>query len=733
MLSSIFQSSSRFGIYYLLLLFSLCAGTADAIVSPEDIAGGKFKPEEMPLIRFLPDGEHFAMLSRDRSTVLKCACRTGKVVDTLFSTKKARECAIESVDGYLIGSTGFRIVLWTNTAPAGRRSWQADVYDYDVRRNLIKPLSDRPGKLMLPLFSPDGRMCAFVRDNNIWLKKFDYDTESPVTKDGSAGKILNGQGGWLYEEAFDAEGLMSWSPDSRTLAFVRIDEAEVPDFSVQRFDGSLYPATELLRYPKAGEKNPAASVHAYSVDTRDIKRMNLPIAPDDYIPAIKFTANPDQLAVMTLNRQQNIFRMYYAHPKSTVARMILKDESSTYIDHRWLRSMHFTENNFVYVSESGGYAHIYLYSPTGILQKQLTSGSSDVTALLGIDPATMTVYYESAGESPLRRAVCSVDGKGKVAKLSPGAGCNHACFNERFTYYLNNYSTASVPDRVSMCSRDGKELYVLTDNRALQSALSRQKTVAKEFCKIATPDGGELNAWIVKPLDFDASRQYPAVLLAGGSPGSQQVLDRFDAGWEQLLASRGFVVACVDVRGTGARGDAFRKCVHLQPGIPESDDQAASARWIGRLPYVDKNRIAIWGRGYGGTVALMAMSRGEGVFRAGIAIAPVADWRLYNSACTERLLRTPNENPDGYRQASPVAHAGSLQGRLLLVHGAEDDNVHLQHTIYYVRALVEASRQFDMQIYPGRDPGMAGSKTRLHLYTRCCEFLERELNVQGGR
>jgi dipeptidyl-peptidase-4 len=580
---------------------------------------------------------------------------------------------------------------------------------------------------MLPLFSPDGRMCAFVRDNNIWLKKFDYDTETPVTKDGSDGKILNGMGSWVYEEEFGANGLMSWSPDSKILAFVKSDETEVPAFGFRQFDGTAYPPLKQFKYPKAGEKNPSVSVHAYNVATKDIKKMNLPVAPDDYIPMIKFTSRADQLAVMTLNRQQTLFRMYYSNPKSAISRMILKDESPFYIQPEYLNSIYFTETHFTYISESDGYAHIYLYGPTGILQKQLTSGSWDVMNLRGIDPATLTVYYESAEESPLRRALYSIDGKGKKKKLSSGTGFNQASFNSNCTYYINTYSKADVPDRVSCCDREGKEMFVLSDNTALQSALQRQKTVPKEFFTITTDTDHELNAWMIKPLHFDASEHYPAVMLQYNGPASQQVLDKYDMGWEQYLAARGFVVICVDGRGTGARGETFRKCTTRRLGILESDDQIAAARYAGRLPFVDKRRIAIWGWSYGATVALLSMSNGNTVFKAGIAIAPVTDWKLYDTAYTERYMRTPNENPDGYRQSSPITFADQLWGKLLLIHGTSDDNVHLQNTLYYSKILVDSGKQFDMQLYTGKNHNIAGNETRLHLYKKCVEFLEREL------
>jgi dipeptidyl-peptidase-4 len=715
------------------LLLSIPAGlyaqTGKKQFTQEDIVSEKFKPDRSAFDQFrsLPDGEHYSMLSNDRSAILKYACKTGQVVDTLFNAKQAGgECRIETIDDYLVSATGFRIIILTRTERLYRYSLQADVYDYNVRRNLLKPLSDLPGKLRLPTFSPDGRMCAFVRENNIWLKKFDYDTESQVTKDGRAGSILNGSSDWVYEEEFAVVNLMSWSPDSKTLAFIRLDETNVATFGFQLFDGALYPALKQYKYPKAGETNASVSVHAYDVDTKDIKKMDLPVAPDDYIPAIQFTRQPDRLAVVALNRQQNILKMYYANPRSTVCRLILKDENPSYIDHQHLNSIRFTENNFTCISESDGYAHIYLYSPTGILQKQLTSGSWDVTALLGVD-ATGTVYYESAEESPLRRAAYSIDAKGRKTKLTARRGFNRVRFNDHCTYYICDHSAAGTPNRISIHNRDGKELAVLQDSRPLQTLLDGYEFAPKEFFTIDCREGHELNAWMVKPQGFNPARQYPAVMLPYGGPGSQRVLDRFEIQWEQYLSAQGFVVVCVDGRGTGARGEAFRKCSYLKLGIAESDDQTEAAQWIGRLPFVDRNRIGIWGWSYGGTLTLLSMSRGNGTFKAGIAIAPVTDWKLYSTIYTERYMRTPNENFDGYAATAPITYADRLQGKLLLIHGTSDDNVHLQHTLHYAGALVEAGKPFDMQIYPNKNHSIPGEKTRRHLYAKCCTFLKENL------
>ncbi len=693
----------------------------------KEVVDGKYSARGMSEMRHLPDGEHYTMQSTDKKCILRYAYKTGKVVDTLFNVNTVRETKLESFEDYWISDTGFRIVVSTDKEYIYRRSWKANLYDYDVRRNFLKPLSDTPGKLMVPTFSPDGRMCAFVRDNNIWLKKFDYDTESQVTNDGATGKILNGITDWVYEEEFAITKLMSWSPDSKFLAFVKSDETAVPSFSFQQYDGSLYPGFLTFKYPKPGENNSVVACMAYNVETKDIKKMNIPLDADGYIPSIEFTENPEQLAIKTLNRNQNIFNMYYANPKSTVSRLILKDENKYYIDPDFTQSIQFTKDNFLYISEKDGFSHIYLYTINGILERQVTSGNWDVTDLYGMNPITKTIYYQSAEESPLRRSVYAIDIKNKVTKLSSKIGTNSAKFSTNFTYFVNNYSNITTPNLITMNEEKGKEISVLNDNATLKSKLEGSSVPKKEFFTFEIPQGISLNGFMIKPVDFSPSKKYPVLMVQYSGPNSQQVADKFGIGWEEFMATLGYIVVGVDGRGTAARGEEFRKCTYMNLGILESDDQISAANYLGSLPYVDKNKIAIWGWSYGGTITLMSMSRGNGIFKAGIAIAPVTDWKLYDSVYTERFMRTPKENFTAYDKNSPIALASNLQGRLLLMHGSSDDNVHFQNSMYYSQALVEAGKQFEMQVYPNKNHSILGTKYRFHLYMRVADFLQRNL------
>ena len=711
---------------FILSLHFLYARPGDNQIQLTDILKQAYASESVGEMRSLPDGEHYTVLSGDGKAILKYAYKTGKVTDTLFHTDKVRETRLEKIEGYAVSNTGSRILVWTDREFIYRRSWKANIYDYDVRRNFLKPLSDTPGKLQIPLFSPDGRMCAFVRDNNIWLKKFDYDTESQVTTDGERGKILNGVTDWVYEEEFATTRLMTWSADSKLLAFVKSDESKVPVYRFQLFDGSLYPGFYEYKYPKPGENNSVVGAYAYNTDTGGTKKMNIPMDADGYIPEIRFTENVDQLAVMTLNRNQNRFDMYYANPKSTVARLILHDENEYYIDSDWIRAICFSKDHFLYVSEKDGFAHIYLYTVNGIPERQATAGNWDVTALYGFNPETKTVYYQSAEENPLRRSVYKTDAKGVKTKLSVNEGTNSATFSSNYQYFVNYFSNTATPTIITVHDEKGKQLLTLNDNRALQNVLKTLQYPKNEFFTFTNSSGDVLNGWMMKPADFNAARKYPVLMVQYSGPNSQTVLDRYEMDWTAYLASTGYIVAAVDGRGTGARGEAFRKCTCMQLGIFESDDQIAGAKYLGSLNYVDKNKIAIWGWSYGGYNTLMAMSRGNGIFKAGVAIAPVTDWRFYDSVYTERFMRTPQQNEKGYNLSSAINLADGLQGRLLLVHGAADDNVHFQNTMYYIQALEKAGKMFDTQIYPDKNHSISGFEARMHLYRRIIDFLNNK-------
>ena len=698
-------------------------------VELKDVVDGKFRQTTaIGEMRSLPDGEHYTAMNAARTMIVKYSYRTGQPVDTLFNTAKARECTFDTFQGYDISNTGHRILVWREREAIYRRSFKSVVYDYDVRRNFLKPLTESKSKQMIPTFSPDGRMCAYVRDNNIWVKKFDYDTEVQVTKDGERNKILNGTTDWVYEEEFSVTNLLSWSSDSKHLAFVRFDESQVKEYTMQMYGEGTYPGEYVFKYPKAGERNSSVSLHSYSVETKATKTIKVPIEADSYIPRIQFTKDADQLAVMTLDRHQNTFNMYYANPKSGICRLVLHEENDRYVDSEWLRSIHFLDKGFTYVSEQDGFAHLYLYSPTGVMQRQITKGNWDLTAFIGMDEKTGTAYYVSAEESPLRRSVYKVDAKGKKTKLSTQVGTNSAFFSANYAYYVNTFSCVNTPARITVHeTKKNKELRVLVDNADLQKQLAAHAYAPKEFFKLRTASDIELNGWMVKPPHFDAQKKYPVLMVQYSGPNSQQVLDQYGFDWEQSLAAKGFIVACVDGRGTGARGEDFRKCTYLRMGVLESQDQVEAAQALAKYPYIDGSRMAIYGWSFGGYNTLMALTVGKGTFKVGLAVAPPTDWKFYDSVYTERFMRTPKENFEGYAETSPLARASELQGKLLLVHGTADDNVHFMQSMLYAEALVQAGKQFDMHFYKDRNHSIYGGNTRFHLFTKLSNYLSENL------
>ncbi|NDW18506.1 S9 family peptidase [Dysgonomonas sp. 216] len=692
----------------------------------KNITSGKYKPSESIDLISSADGEYYFKATDANSKIVKYSYKTGEEVETVFDAKKARECPFDKFEGFLMSPDEKRLLIYINSERIYRHSFKADYYYYDIRRNHVRKLTENKSKQMVPVFSKNGRMLAYVADNDIWLAKFDFETESQITKDGEARKIINGATDWVYEEEFGVTYLMDFSHDNRLLAFVRFDESDVSEFSFQFFEGQLYPSLFSFKYPKAGEKNSKVSCNVFDIESKTIRKVDIPEAETEYIPKIEFVDDV-QLAVVTLNRDQNNFNLYFSNTRSTVSKLILNEKNERYVNFVLLSTIFFLPDQFIYLSEKDGYSHIYNYSNTGVLRKQLTTGKYDVTALLSVDPENKVVYYESAEESPLKRAIYRVDiEKGNKTKLSAQTGTNTARFSNGGKYFINQWSDANTPSVISVHEAKGKQLRIIDDNKNLRDELTKLNLPKKEFITVKAADGTDLNTYVIKPANFDASRKYPLVMLQYSGPDSQLVLDRFSADWELYLASQGFVVACVDGRGTGARGEDFRKCTYMNMGIIESDDQIAAARYFASLSYIDANRIGIWGWSYGGYNALLCMSRSD-VFKAGVAIAPVTDWRFYDSVYTERFMRTPQQNMAGYEKGSPINYASSLTGNLLLIHGSADDNVHYQNTMEYAKALVNANKHFDMFTFTDKEHSILGAQSREYLYTKVVNFFSKNM------
>lgn len=709
----------------------------------KDIVSGKFRTENIYGVIPIPgDGEHYSQMNAEGTQIIKYSFKTGKQVEVLFDAATARECPFKTFDSYSFSPDGSKLLIATEQTPIYRRSYTAIHYIYSLKRNvngeinnIVEKLSDG-GPQQAPVFSPDGTMVAFVRDNNIYLVKFLYgNSESQVTEDGKRNAVLNGIPDWVYEEEFSFNRALEFSADSKMLAYIRFDETEVPSYSFPVFAGSnphitafeKYPGDYTYKYPKTGEANSKVSVHTFDIKSKVTRKMQVPLDADGYIPRIRFTQDPNKLAIITLNRHQNRLDMYFGDPRSTVCKQVLRDESDAYIKEGVFDNIIFYPENFSFVSEKSGYNHLYWYSMGGNLIKQVTSGNYEVKEFLGWDADDNSFYYISNEESPLRQAVYQIDRKGKKTKLSSQPGLNSAQFSTNMKYYMNRYSNLNTPTVITLNDNTGKVLSTLVTNDNLKQTLAKYSVPQKEFFTFKTGDGVSLNGWMMKPVNFSASKKYPVLLYQYSGPGSQQVLDTWSISWETYMASRGFIVVCVDGRGTGGRGADFEKCTYLNLGVKEAKDQVATAQYMGSQPYVDKNRIGIWGWSYGGYMTIMSMSEGTPVFKAGVAVAAVTDWNYYDTIYGERFMRTPKENAEGYKGSSAFTRADKLHGNLLLVHGMADDNVHFQNCAEYAEHLVQLNKQFDMQLYTNRNHSIYGGNTRYHLYTKLTNFFEKNL------
>ena len=729
-------------LFALFTLLFLCLGMQAQKVTLQDVAQGTYRAKNIYGLRPMLDGEHYTQISSDHKRIVKYSFKTGKEVEAIFDVTKARDCNLKTFDDYIMSPDEKLILIQTETKPIYRHSFTAVYYIYNVRNNTLEPLSNN-GPQQVPLFSPDGNQIAFVRNNNIFLVKLLFgNSESQVTKDGEYNKILNGIPDWVYEEEFSFNRAFDFSADSKMIAYIRFDESQVPMYSFPWYKGmapakeeyATYPGSYTYKYPKAGEVNSTVTVHTYDIKSHVTRQMDLPLDKDGYIPRIKFTSDPEKLAIMTLNRHQNRFDLYLANPRSATCKVAIRDEAEQYIKEQEYGSIAFYPNHIVLMSERDGYNHLYLYTIAGNLIRQITKGNYEVTSLQGYDESTGTTYYTSNEGSPLRTAVYKIDSKGKKTKLSAKEGTNSALFSKNFAYFINTYSSKDTPTEITLNDNKGRKLGTLLDNKELKEQISRLNMPTKEFFTFKTSEGVELNGWIMKPVNFDANKKYPVIMHQYSGPGSQQVLDKWGIGsfgdggmFEAYMCDKGCIMVCVDGRGTGGRGAAFEKCTYLSIGVKESKDQVETARYLSTLPYIDGSRIGIWGWSFGGYNTLMSMSDGSGAFKAGVAIAAPSDWHFYDTVYTERFMRTPKENGEGYNAGSAISRAPQLQGKLLLIHGTADDNVHYQNAAEYSEALVQANKQFEMQVYTNRNHGISGGNTRNHLMNRVANFFLENL------
>ena len=724
-----------------ILAFSVQAQSRE--ITLEDIfQKGTFRTQSVRGLRSMNDGIHYTTMENG-TKIVKYSYQTGEEVEILFDITKIEDAGISSFLDYSFSEDETKIMLTTDKKPIYRRSFTAEYYIWNSVTEEFSQLSDK-GPQQVATFSPDGTRVAYVRNNNIFVKSLKFGSTHQVTLDGKFNEVINGVPDWVYEEEFGYNKAFWWSPDSKFIGYVRFDEREVPEFTMPMYAGAspgyeenkLYTGAYTWKYPKAGETNSRVTVHSYEIKSKTSISADIGEDTDIYVPRLKWTPDASEMVVMRLNRLQNQLDILYVNPYTGDSRPVLTEKNERYVDESFLDAFTYLEDgSFVINSERDGWSHLYLYDRLGFEQAQLTKGEFDVTDFYGYDKVRNVYYYQAAAESPLRREVYQLGYDRKknpvTTKLSELEGTNSAVFSSNFRYFINYYSSAKVPDYISLHSigKNVEEIRFLQDNTVLKNAIESMNIPQKEFFSFSTSEGIELNGWMLKPNGFDSARKYPVLMTQYSGPNSQSVSDSWGRGisWNEYLAQEGFLVVCVDPRGTAARGEDFRKVTYQQLGKYESDDQVEAARYLATLPYVDAGNIAIFGWSYGGFMTLLSMEKGGELFKAGIAVAPVTSWRFYDTVYTERYMRTPQQNPEGYDDNSPLSHAGDIKGRLLIIHGTADDNVHAQNTYEMTEKLVQAGVQFDMALYTNRNHGIRGGNTSMHLYTKMTNFLKEQL------
>lgn len=725
------------GILLLLILICSQVPAQHKQLSLNDFfVNGTFYTKGVYGLRSMNDGEHYTVVEGG-NRIVKYSYKTGLPVETLLDLGKIENSPVKNIGGYDFNADESRILICTNKKPIYRRSFTADYYLYDFKNKEIKPLSEG-GSQRLAIFSPTGYHIAFMRDNNLFIHDLRFGSERQITHDGKYNHIINGAPDWVYEEEFAFNRAFEWAPDGSALAYIKFDESAVPEFQMNMFQGqnpalkqnALYPSNYVYKYPKAGEKNSKVSVHVYDLADRTTLDMNIGEEEDIYIPRIRWTKDPKKLAIIRLNRHQNKMEVLLANAKVGTTTPLYREENKYYIDESNLDNLVFLDNGnqFVITSEKSGFMHLYLYDMSGKERQAITKGDFDIIDFYGFDPVRKLYYYSSYEESPLEKYVYSINEKGQKKKLTPVKGWNEADFSATYNYYINVVSNSELPPVTTLYNAKGKPVRVLADNKQVTEKLKDYRVAKREFIQIPAADGKTmLNAWIMKPVDMQEGKNYPLLITQYSGPNSQQVKNNWSLNWLDYLAQEGFIVACVDPRGTAARGEEFRKCTYMQLGKLESDDMIAAAKWLAQQPQVDARNIGIWGWSFGGFMSSICITKGSDIFSTAIAIAPVTNWRYYDSIYTERYMRTPQENEKGYDENSPMHFAGKLKGNLLLCHGTADDNVHVQNTYEFSERLVQANKQFDMAIYTNRNHSIYGGNTTLQLYNRFVKYLKEHM------
>lgn len=728
----------KFSGILLLLVFACSQVPAQhkTLTLDDFFVNGTFNTRGVYGLRSMNDGEHYTVVENG-NRIVKYSYKTGLPVDTMLDLAKIENSPVRYIAGYDFNANEDRILICTNKKPIYRRSFTADYYIYDFKNKEIKPLSEG-GSQRLATFSPTGYHIAFMRDNNLFIHDLRFGSERRITDDGEYNHIINGAPDWVYEEEFVFNRAFEWAPDGSALAYIKFDESAVPEYQMNMFRGlnpelrqnALYPSNYVYKYPKAGEKNSKVSVHVYDLADRTTLDMNTGEEEDIYIPRIRWTKDPKKLAIIRMNRHQNKLEVLLANAKVGTTVSLYREENKYYISESNLDNLVFLDNGkqFVITSEKSGFMHLYLYDMNGKELKAITKGDFDIIDFYGYDPVRKLYYYSSYEESPLEKYVYSINEKGEKKKLTPVKGWNEADFSTTYNYYVNVVSNSELPPVTTLYNAKGKPVRVLADNKHVTEKLKDYQIAGREFIQIPAADGKTmLNAWIMKPVNMQEGKNYPLLITQYSGPNSQQVMNSWSLNWLDYLVQEGFIIACVDPRGTAARGEEFRKCTYMQLGKLESDDMIAAAKWLAQQPQVDARNIGIWGWSYGGFMSSLCITKGSDIFSTAIAVAPVTNWRYYDSIYTERYMRTPQENEKGYDENSPMYFADKLRGNLLICHGTADDNVHIQNTYEFSEHLVQADKQFDMAIYTNRNHNIYGANTTLQLYKRFVRYLKEHM------
>ncbi|SEQ03745.1 dipeptidyl-peptidase-4 [Hyunsoonleella jejuensis] len=721
------------------LKFSLCIGLFISLsltaqtkeITLEDIWSGAFRTERIDVLHSMKNGQQYSVLNFDRATRSTSVdiydYETLSKIATLVSSSDIPE--LNYFTDYTFSEDEQKVLLVTEEESIYRRSSLGYYYVYNVNTKSIRKVADE--KIQEPTFSPDGSKIAYALNNNMYVKDLAANTTKQITFDGEKNKIINGITDWVYEEEFAVVRAFDWNTASNKIAFIRFDETEVPEFSMDMYGKALYPTQQVFKYPKAGEKNSDVSLHIYDLQDDEVIDVEVgKVYSDFYIPRIQWTNDADVLSAQYMNRNQNELDLWFVNAEDNSSKLVLAEKDKAYIN--ITDNLTFlNDNSFIWTSEKDGYNHIYHYSKTGELKNQVTKGNWEVTNYYGYNDDSNTIFYQSTENGSINRDVYSVKLNGRNKKrLTKTNGTNNASFSADFSYFINTFSSATTPPEYTLNSAaSGNLIKSIKDNDKLSQNLSDYTTSKKEFSTINV-NGNDLNMWMIKPADFDESKAYPLFMTQYSGPGSQSVANSWnstDDYWYQMLAQQGYVVVCIDGRGTGFKGAAFKKITQNDLGKYEVQDQIQAAKQLGALPYIDADRIGIWGWSFGGFMSSNCLFKGNDVFKMAIAVAPVTSWRFYDTIYTERYLGTPQNNPEGYDENSPINHVDKLKGDFLLVHGTADDNVHVQNSMRLVEALVQANKQFEWAMYPDKNHSIYGGNTRLHLYKKMTSFINETL------